>query len=207
MGTDSTASMTNRSLRYFIVYGFCGGQAHSVKFRKLIQNEGLQPATNAIDADILIAHSAGCLQVPSDTKAKLIILVGVPLDTRTVGTFLRAHLQNILFFYHSHRTIQGLRFGLNNFFYAIVHPQQNYDAAQLVHKHVFSLPTGQTASVVWIANQHDPWPNTQELVTFLSDMPYSFISLAGAHDSIWVNPELFIAIIKHYAGTVLAKTD
>ena len=206
MTATSLHSTPKRVLRYYILYGFSGGKAHSRRFRRLMAEQGMEPASNIFDADILIAHSAGSLMVPKTAQAKLTLLIGVPLNRHTVKTYFRAHITNIKNFFQSRQLLQGIRISLDSTYYLLTHPLQNFRRAKIVDKHNVPLPDGKHGQVVWIMNQHDPWSKIPELEKYIDDRPYSFVSMRGSHDSIWTDPDMFVGIIRQYANGLLAQT-
>lgn len=206
MTVTSSRSTPKPLLRYFILYGFSGGKAHSRTFRRLMAEHGMQPATNVLDADIIIAHSAGSLMVPKSSKAKLTLLIGVPLNRHTFKTYVRAHITNFKNFFQSRQFLQAIRINVDSTFYLLVNPLLNFRRARIVGKHIVPLPDGRHGQVVWIMNQHDPWSKIPELERYINDMPYSFVSLRGSHDTIWTDPAMFVGIISQYANRLLAQT-
>ncbi|HEY1835693.1 MAG TPA: hypothetical protein VGG13_02630 [Candidatus Saccharimonadales bacterium] len=177
---------TSQPLRYFILYGFVGGKTHSRKFRKLLAARGLQPAGSAELADIIVAHSAGCFMIPEATSARLIMLVGLPLQQqKTITTFLRAHRENIRAFAENRHIGRFMRIWTYSLYYGLRQPRRNYRAARMVGRTTLSIPNAEKTHVVLIANRHDPWLKAPLLDEYMAKQPFSFISLAGSHDNIW----------------------
>jgi len=61
-----------------ILYGIFEGSWHGKRLRLALSNQGFGISDNSSEADIIIAHSGGCLLIPTDAKARLILLVGLP---------------------------------------------------------------------------------------------------------------------------------
>jgi hypothetical protein len=123
-------------------------------------------------------------------------------NTRRFRTLLAAQHQNHV--HHTHyqpaARAQASFFGL---FYAITQPRRNSRIIRAT-AHVSQPKPPKDAHVVFIANRHDPWPRSAHLDEFIESLPFSFISLPGAHNSIWYEPALYVAIISHYAADLLA---
>ncbi len=62
----------------FIAYGWPEGRWHGKQFRKALQDSGYQISEKPEDADVIVAHSAGCYMLPAELKAKVILLIGLP---------------------------------------------------------------------------------------------------------------------------------
>ncbi len=60
-----------------ILEGWAGGPWHTRQFRQLLKKAGFVVA-KVEDAEIIIAHSAGIFDIPSNRQAKVIIMIGVP---------------------------------------------------------------------------------------------------------------------------------
>src|SRR5664279_3252414 len=93
----ATDSSYRPAATYGIVYGFLGGPAQGRKLDALLEAQDLKPAAKTQEADILIAHSAGCWLIPRNAKARLVVFVGMPLAHDKPGrTFREANWQNIV---------------------------------------------------------------------------------------------------------------
>jgi hypothetical protein len=182
-----------KALGFAISYGFVGGPAMSREFRTLLQSAGLQPAP-LNQADIIIAHSAGCWLIPPDIRPHLVIYISLPLaTTRWRQTWFHATSASFM----RGRKLHNLNIRLKNIYYAILQPRRNFN----VFRHIKTLqpvifPGAQT---VVIANRYDPWPQAPILADFIANKPWAFLSLAGTHDNLWEEPDIYAAIIEHYA--------
>jgi len=100
----------------FIAYGWPEGKLHGTLFRKALISANYQIAQTAEEADIIIAHSAGCYMIPSDVKAKLILLIGLPNSPKSLikCTFYKIKLEQ--------KNMQWFQKTLYHIFYAISQP-------------------------------------------------------------------------------------
>lgn len=184
---------SNKSPTYFISYGLGGGPWHSRAFRRLLGRSGYQ-LSQVNEADIIIAHSAGCWLIPPTAKPKLVIYVGMPLAADQPGrTLTQANLASL-----RHGRLPGSVAGkLKNIYYWLRQPRRNLAIAQ--HPEIGQPVYFDGVPAVFLANHYDPWPKSEKLADFMDDHPWAFISLAGAHDDIWQHPEPYIRIIEAYA--------
>lgn len=190
----STSSKNN--LSYAIFYGFVGGPAHSKKLRRQLDDSGLSLASGTENADILIAHSAGCWEIPKKNSAKLIILVGMPLANNQPRKMLfkvnyltwRTAVQHHKFL----SSLSGILF--KNLFYAIRQPKRNYRIARGsgVKRKLVEYPN---AKVLFVVNEHDLWPRVTNLEDLLRSRHYILINMPGAHDDIWENSDNYTKLV------------
>lgn len=190
---------------YALVYGFLAGPANGRKLRSLLEAQGLRSAHKTEDADILIAHSAGCWMIPSDSKARLVILIGMPFSqTNPKRTFRHANLQNTVTAFKDRRVLNLLSRMRFSLYYGLAQPRRNYAITKRARNpRPNILPD---ASHVFIANQQDPWVNTPQLDDYLASKPWAFIAMTGSHDDLWKHPDHYSSIINHYAR-LLAEAD
>lgn len=186
-------SKSKSVLTYAICYGFAGGRLHSGHFHRLMREASFRPASKA-EADILIAHSAGCWQVPTENRAKLLLYAGMPLaNARPLETWRKVLIagarRNPL-----KRTILLMS---RNLAHSLLQPKRNLHIMRhAAHLRPIVLPDVPT---IFIANKYDLWPQAPSLRDYIDTQDWTFISLPGGHNEIWDKPENFVTILKHYA--------
>lgn len=191
-------SSSKPPVTYDILYGFLGGPAHSRKLRKLLEQQGLRQVKQSEEPDILIAHSAGCWLVPEASAARLVVSIGMPLLQKKPGrTFRQANRRNVMTFIKDFRIFKGLAIGMYCVYYGVKQPDRNRSIVKQVNHGSLHIPA--RAEHVFIANRHDPWPQSDQLTEFIQTKDWAFIGLPGSHDDIWEHPERYAAIIRHYA--------
>jgi hypothetical protein len=191
-------NLSKSSRTFAFCFGFMEGKGHSRQLRKLLLKAGFQLAP-LTQADIIIAHSAGCALIPKQATPKLVIYTGMPLIlARPKSTWVKVSLPR--------RKDGSLRHGLiirvRNSYYTVRHIKRNVGIMRdprIAQPVIF--PKVQS---VFIANRHDPWPKGAELNRLIDEQPWAFLSLPGAHENLWHEPERYIPIINHYAKQVLA---
>lgn len=75
----NTSSETKVGLRYAISYDLAGGLVHAREINKLLCQSGYEAAVTMDEADIIIAHLAGCWLIPESAKPKMVLYVSMPL--------------------------------------------------------------------------------------------------------------------------------
>lgn len=184
---------------YAISYGFLSGPALSRQLRKDLRSFGYEEARSIVQADIVIAHSAGCWLVPKTASAKLLIYVGMPLaQAHPHQTFKDARRQNIRAFIRHLHVWRGLVIGFCSLYYGLAQPVRNRNIVRDA-KHARIATELADMHTVFIANRDDPWPQPEKLQTYVQERDWAFIGLPGSHNDIWEYPERYAAIIDHYA--------
>jgi predicted RNA binding protein YcfA (HicA-like mRNA interferase family) len=174
-----------------IIYGWAEGTWQSKNFCRHLEASGFRLTRNPRNADILFAHSSGCYMVPRDTRATLILLVGLPYWP---GRSLRMGVvHKLLKEIKFHRKNDGFVWWLNkllhNWWYILVQPQASY---RVLTKHKLdNLPEANHRRVILLRPSDDTMmhPDIQKL---LAKADYEFIELQGAHDDCWIKPEQYI---------------
>jgi hypothetical protein len=190
------------TLTYAILYGFSENHHHGKEIEQLLRIQGFVKAAQAAEADIIIAHSAGCYQVPAKSTAQLVFLVGVPMNSDPARkTFIKASTLDIqIAMKDKQLLIKRLRLARHNTGALIRHPRYHRSLAQLVVKNRHVPPSITGPQLIVVSNRYDPWPIPLFDKQHTSSYDASFISLTGAHDHIWQAPEEYVAIINYYAA-------
>lgn len=193
-------SNPKQTLSYAFSYGLFCGPRHSKQLTSMLNQAGLRLASNSTQADIIIAHSAGCWFNPAP-RPKLVIYIGPALGQPIFITWLRANKYNIVSFIHEHLIKNGARIYSSNFMYGFLQPLRSLKII-LMARHAACNPP-QKSSVLVIVNRYDPWPQSAALNTYVDQKPWTFIALPGSHDNIWANPKLYVELITIYAQQLL----
>jgi hypothetical protein len=195
----TSTNSAKHALSYSFSYGFLGGALHARKFKRQMQSAGYNYVLEPQNADIIIAHSAGCWLIPKNSRPKLIVYVGMPLNqSEPRKTILAANAARVKEL-RDRRYILPLQ--LKSMYHGLRQPVRNIRIVKSAKQ--LKPVIIKSAGVVFIANRHDPWTQDKKLETYLIKQPWAFINLPGAHDHIWEQPKFYIDIINHYA-TILA---
>ncbi len=189
-------------LTYSFSYGFLGGRGNSRHFRKMLTKAGYIESKNLNSANIIIAHSAGCFMIPESTSAGLILFIGMPLSQNNPWqTFKIAGKENYKEFIRNKHILKVINIGFYAAFYGITQPKRNIKIMRDA-KNIPQIKKYSDATVVFIVNKKDPWPDIKNSISKLHRYNWSFVSMPGSHDNIWEYPSSYVAIIKHFARSV-----
>lgn len=198
-------TQSTKPLTFALSYGFVEGAAHGRKISRMLKKAGFEPAKSLAKADVIIAHSAGCWLLPENAKPQLMIYIGMPLPlTSAQKLWLKANWMNIKSFLAKGHVLKMFRVAALNTYYALRHTRRTIDIIQGVKTAKPTVFKG--ALTIFIANQHDPWPHSAKLSDYIEREDWTFLSLPGAHNNIWIHPAYYVDIIKNYAE-LLAKTN
>lgn len=188
-----------QSLTFAICPGLFGGVAHTRGLIRLLTKAGYRSAATLEQADIVIAHSAGCWLIPPNVKPKLVVYIGMPLaQTNPWKSWFAANANQF-----RGGALYDLAVLLKDVYYALLQPKRNLQIIRMAkHAESIIIPG---AHAIFIANQHDPWPRGSALQTYVDTKSWAFISLPGSHDDIWQHPARYATIIDRYAR-LLAQT-
>ncbi len=183
-----------------ILTGFSEGKYHTKKFVQTLRAAGFEHTNDLQAADIIVAHSGGFVFLPKDVRAKRIFVVNPPCEYPTPAS--RVTLQKIREDYDVHRAIGKRRafFWKNswNMWYLVSQLPRQRKIVQVVVRDRMQLPKITAPSVHIIVTKRDPWAGSITPATSKGGNHYSYLSLAGSHDDIWMHPEHYVAIIKAY---------
>lgn len=198
-------TQSNNKLSFAYSYGFTEGKVHSKKLTKLLKQAGYIPSSSPEKADIVIAHSAGCWYKIESFSPKLLIYVGMPLPTGNAAKiWFQSNKITSKALIKQKRRLRLIKSICLNALYLLRHPFRNF---AIINKVDHAEPRNFKESlVVFVSNQHDPWPKTNRLKDLVHGEPWSFISLKGTHNNLWHEPDKYVKLIDHYAR-LLAKTD
>lgn len=184
---------------YTIYYGLAGGPIHSRSLRAELVKAGFTSAPKD-QGDIIIAHSAGCWQIPATSKPKLVVYIGMPLANEAPSKTWRKATKMALI---KNPVMRTLKIYAKNTFYILTQPRRNL---KIITSASSSSPViFKNVPTIFIANQFDPWPISSKLDEFTFSKECIFINLPGSHDDLWDHPDNYVDIIKKYAE-LLAET-
>lgn len=182
-----------------IIYGFTEGQWHGKRLRKLLRSQGYRLIKRPERADVVIAHSGGCFDVPQLQDHTLLVLIDPPYWPER-ELFTRAHhmsLQMLRAIRPGNRPLFHLSKTLHNFMYLVRHARTN---RRLVYRSkTFDLEREVThLRTILVRNANDPWL-TPHLDKLLELNPHLEVArMPGDHDDCWQHPEPYLNLIQAY---------
>lgn len=182
--------------KVYTLYGFAEGRAIGKKLRRELRAAGYINTRFKSHADVFIAHSGGCLLVPKNAKAKLILLVDPPYWPGKHVT--KSLAQKVKRDYQHHREIKKVRrlsakTGHNGRYFITTLPRtiRMYKA----HRMLNFPETKHGQQIYLIRNKHDSFcsPEIKDLLP--QAKAYHYQELPGEHDDIWHYPKKYIELI------------
>ncbi len=180
-----------------IVPGWAEGAWHTKGFKDELNSHGVQVTKNPRDANVIIAHSAGCYFVADLQKAKHIILIGLPYwPGRTlIGSLVRKLYYE---FRHHHQT-NDMGWWINklvhNIMYIFTKPRITYKS--IVYRWQQRLPTSRKGQeIILIRNSGDTFCHPKIVKIFEKANSYRYIEMPGPHDDCWKSPNAYIDLLK-----------
>lgn len=190
--------------RVAILYGLGEGPRISGKLRKNLQDNNFEVTNDAAEADIIIAHSGGCLFLPDDLKAKIVLLVAPS----------NGYKYNLLALNQLHKMAADSRYSLKNrqtgwwiyksfwnFTHLITSPKVYREMLSRARKNGRAIPNIKAKRLGVILYRGDFWSWFGDQKSLLKLPNASLISHPGIHDDIWINPAGYISVLQYLYET------
>ncbi len=176
-----------------ILYGLNEGPAIGRQLVKACEQAGFVVVHNPTAADIIFAHSGGCLLVPLKNKARLVVTVGIPYwPGRSWFTCLVIKVSREFRLYRQQRRLsQWGRKWTYHFRYVL----NLKDHIRMAMNLGADKPWNSTQYQIILRNRDDATCSPHIL-----DLPFkgprTFISLPGEHDDCWDNPTPYVHLLQ-----------
>jgi len=180
-----------------ICYGVFSGERNGRRLRKALRSAGYAITKHTEEADIIIAHSAGCFWLPeAPSRQKLLLIDPVYWPGKTIKERIRHKARtNFRFRTYGYATRYWLAKNLWGVYYAVrdaarttrirQHAEQ-YDLEQIIRGHRALL----------VRNNDDAWL-TPELGKLQKINPHLIIKhLPGEHDDWYFNPQPYVDLLQ-----------
>jgi hypothetical protein len=185
------------ALSVAILPGFSEGYWHTKRLRRALKRAGFSHSLSPSEADIVIAHSAGCYVVPPLRDEQLLVLInptywpGKSLGSRgstMTWQILQAVRPGNQPFYQLHKTAHNILNLVRNprSHLALAAKASSFDLEQVVTH----------SKTIIIRNQSDPWltPHLDHLTQINPGL--SITTLPGGHDDCWQHPEPYVNLLQ-----------
>lgn len=181
------------SERVCIVYGLNEGPTMGKPLVSVCEKAGFEIVDNPAEADLIFAHSGGCLLIPPDNRAKAIVMVGLPFwpgRPWIVSTLVKIWREGRSY-HHNHRLKQWLIKWTHHFRYAA----GLKSGWRMAVNRAFDKPWNADRHEIILRNHYDAYctPNVHRLPF---NGPRTFISLPGGHDDCWDNPKPYLRLLQ-----------
>ena len=177
-----------------ILYGFCEGPLLGDRLRQAFINAGLRLITDPAQADIIFAHSGGGFFIPPHHRAHHIILVGPPYwPNRSLLVSMGLKMWNDVHPGRRNCSFRRWLFELGcNLLYFWNMPA---NLRMLAGHQRGSIWQVRAPRLTLVRNVHDVFL-TPYLATIPFRQPPHVVSLTGAHDDCYRNPQQYLSIVK-----------
>lgn len=178
-----------------VIPGWGGGAWHVRNFVAALKVSGFE-VTDAARADIIIAHSVACQDLPKKTPAVLYVLIDPPYwPGETIIKRFLTHVRN-----GSPTAMkgQGFTYRFQELFWRAVYliAKPNYTAMVLKNSSGMEFLEEIKDKNVWIIrNQNDPYCSPDIQLPISSSKRVSLINLPGEHDDYYFNPQPYIGLL------------
>lgn len=182
-----------------IIHGWAEGNRLSKRLADTLRRRGFTISDNPAAADIVFAHSLGCYLVPSDTKAKVVLLVGVPSGPASLlPVALIRKLAREIAHHRKHKELgwwgKKLAYGA---WCAVTKPSNMYYL--FARRNLQNLPVGEGRRVVAVRPLHDPFV-ADNISDIVRQKGYGYREVNGQHDDCWLDPEVYASVIEDESG-------
>ncbi len=180
------------------IYGWAEGAWQAKQLAGDLAKHGFRLTRHPEKADVVLAHSAGCYMVPQITKAKLIVLIGLPYWP---GKPLHKSLiEKLKLEAKKHKNRGDYLWFANkiahNLWYILTRPHAMYRFIKNYRQ--LKLPkASQKQQVILIRNSDDRFCTPEVAQILPQAKGYKFLELPGLHDDCWIEPEPYIKIIRN----------
>jgi hypothetical protein len=176
-----------------ILYGLNEGPSMGDRFESACKRAGMEITRDPMSADLIFAHSGGCLLLPPKNHAQTILMVGVPYrpgQLWIVSTVVKVWREGRLY-HREHRMRQWAIKWMWHLRYAA----NVKDGWRMAKNRDIHKPWNNSQPQIILRNRHDAYctPAVYEL-PFRG--PRTFVSLPGEHDDCWENPDPYLMLLQ-----------
>lgn len=178
-----------------IIEGWAAGAWHTKQVRKLLKNAGFV-ISRKNNSEIIIAHSAGVFGMPSNSRSKLIVMIGIPYwPERSILKRLMLNLKHDVS-REIARNGRGyiIKKSLWWMYYFFTRPK--YTFLGLRHGSDLSfLEKYPDKKIIVIRNDEDDicTPQIESLLNQYKNIKY--IKMPGGHDDYYLNPAPYVDLL------------
>lgn len=185
------------SQKVVIIPGIVSGKHTTTRLRRALQHAGYTVVSCIADADIIMAHSAGCLWMSQASPNQWVVLVNPPYwPGKTIRDRVRSRGRtNFLFWRYGYPFHRWLIRNLWGVYYAVRSPRRN----QYIIRNMDTFDLEQSIRghrVLLVRNEHDDWL-TPDLDKLQRDNPsLQIVRLPSDHDDFNYTPERYVHLLQ-----------
>ncbi len=181
-----------------IQYGVFAGHHTGKKLRKALQAAGYHITDRTDDADIIIAHSAGCFWLPEPSAAQQVVLIDPPYwPGKSVRVRARSrYFRNLRFHSYGYPLRYWLIRNLWGAYYGVFDWKQTRRITRFAPSYNLAVIVRDYPNILLVRNEHDDWlaPDLSEVMR--ANPRLVVHRLPGDHDDINYHPERYVALLK-----------
>lgn len=158
------------------------------KMRAHAREKGYSITKNMELADALIAHSGGCFLLPSEGKAKQVLLIDPPFwpgrhPLRGLIPKIRREQKNFEWMIRS----------LYDFGYFMLKIPHWFRMDRAIRRGEIKHP--HDARVVLVRNKEDDFTHPTEVIDYAIRRCWTLCSMVGQHDDLWIGPAKYLDLL------------
>jgi len=180
-----------------IIYGFAEGPFMARKLRRVLSQQGFNYTENVAEADLIIAHSGGCLLVPKKAKASAVLLVAPTAAWR--GSMPQAMHGKVKLDRAEARANKQLRAWFKkssyNALYMLTGMARAYRMFQRLDRNGLPVLTADRVGIITF--RKDPWSRHIGTAGLHHKHDYTFVSHDRTHDDLWNHPQTYISVLQY----------
>lgn len=186
-----------KNVKVAIRYGVVCGPAHGKRFRAELQKAGYKYVKRLEEADIIVAHSAGCFWLPeAPTKQRLLMIDPPYWPGRSIGERAWRRLRtSVQFRKYGYSFFYWLEHYLWYFFYSVKDAPRTWRIIKTAPKYDLALKVKNQRAIL-VRNDDDDWLSP-DLDSLRIINPHLIIKkLPGEHEDCWHNPKPYVKLLQ-----------
>jgi hypothetical protein len=189
------------SLKIAILYGVVGGPHSQIRLLPTLRAAGYIITDNVSEADVILAHSAGCLWLPQSSSQQTLLLVGPPYwpGKRIRQSIKERGRSNFRFRQHGYPFSRWLIRNLWGIYYLFAQAKRTW----YILRHIAEFNLEQVVrahNTIIVHNEYDEWL-TPDLERIRQLNPQTkIIRLSGDHDDLHYNPAVYVNLLQSMHG-------
>ena len=184
-----------------ILPGIFSGRHTTRRLRRTLKHAGYTVVTNTTEADIIFAHSAGCLWLPKTKTKQTFVIVNPPYwPGKSMAQRGLSRLRtNALFWRYGIPAGRWLERNFLGVYYTILEPRRTLYIARHMAQYDLCETLDLGNPVVLVRSQVDDWltPDLDALQQTYRNL--RVVSMPGEHDDFNYHPERYVDLLQSIA--------
>ncbi len=196
MRMDRNNIRESRQISVAVVPGLAGGTMQMGRLTRAMRRAGFTVVKNPAEADVVLAHSAGCYGLPAIQSHQKLILVNPPYwPGKTVGERGKKRLRTLLYYRkYNYKMFDWMQKNAWGIFYVLRDQERTRQIFRTADQ--FDLPTVISGHpVVLVRNDDDDWLTNDLDELQVAHSRLRIERLPGDHDDLLVNPGPYVSLV------------